>query len=235
MPTISKTAGFRRSVAGVSLMLAPLLFAVAEIAGPEPSGDARAQLASYGQHRGGLIAAVLFGIASSMLFVPALFGLLQQIRRRGAAYAHIAAVMIVYGLIADTALFGLNLMFWEMAKPGMNTGAMATLLDGLQHEKIGASLLLGHFMFAIGIVALGIALWRAHVGPRWAAILVILFPLVDIVLGATPLGTLSSVISDACGIVGFAVLGFRTLATPDAVWDPTPSEAREVRPQPVAA
>ena len=125
-------------------------------------------------HRGALLATVLLGIGPSMLFLPALRGLLQQVRRRGVGHAHVAAAMIVYAVVANAALWGVNLMFWEMARPGLDRTAMAALLDGLQYEKVGAPLLLGHVMLASGFILLGVGLWRANVAPRWAALLVIL-------------------------------------------------------------
>jgi hypothetical protein len=233
---IWNAANFRRSVAGLSLLLAPILFAAAEIASPASTGDAHAQLARYTAHRGTLLAAVLCGLGSSLFFLPALFGLLQQVRRRGVVYSHVAAVLMVYGLVANAALWGVNLMFWEMAKPGMDLTAMAALLDGLQHEPVGAVLLLGHFTFAIGMILLGIGLWRAHVAPRWGALLVTLFPAVDILVGFTPLdGVAGDLASSACGVIGFAALGFRLLATADANWDQAPAEPRPLAAQPVAA
>ena len=100
---------------------------------PQPSGSAAAQLASFAQHRNLLLAGVLCGLASAMLFMPALFGLLHKIRGRGVVYAHVAAAMIIYGLVTRAALGGINVMFWVMTKPGMNHAAMVNLLDGLEH------------------------------------------------------------------------------------------------------
>ncbi len=220
MLKIRNAAHFRRTVAGLCLLIAPLLFAVAEIA-PQPSGSAAAQLASYAQHRDQLLAGLLLGIASSMLFVPALFGLLHQIRDRGVVYAHVAAAMIVYGLVTAAALWGVNAMFWEMAKPGMNPSAMATLLDGIHHAPAAAALLAGHYLFALGVLLLGVAVWRAGLAPRWAGILVALFPVSDAVL--SPAGDVTSaLISGAIGVAGFGALGWRMLAAPDASWDQLP-------------
>jgi hypothetical protein len=234
---IWNAANFRRSVAGISLLLAPILFAAAEMAGPETSGDASAQLAAYAAHRGALLASALLGIGSFMLFLPALFGLLQQVRRRGVVYAHVAAVMVVYAAVALAALWGVNLMFWEMAKPGLDRTAMAALLDSLQHENvIGAPLLLGHYMLVFGFILLGVGLWRANVAPRWAAVLVILFPVTDVVVSFLPVDALfGDLISNAFGIVGFGALGLKLLASPDAAWDQAPDAPQPVAAQPVAA
>ncbi len=225
MLKISDAAHFRRTVAGLCLLLAPVLFAAAEILTPQPSGSAAAQLASFAQHRNQLLAGVLCGLACSMLFFPALFGLLQQIRSRGVVWAHVAAALIVYGLVTDTALTGVNVMFWVMTKPGMNHGAMVALLNSLEHgtAALGGPLMAGHYLFAVGILLLGVAVWRARLAPRWAGILLALFPVSDVVLSQA--GDLASLVSDAIGIVGFGVLGWRTLTAPDASWDEVPEVA----------
>ena len=235
MLKISDAAHFRRVVAGLCLVAAPLLFAAAEILTPQPSGSAAAQLAAFAPHRNQLLAGALCGLASSMLFVPALFGLLHQIRDRGVVYAHVAAAMIIYGLVTGAALGGINVMFWVMTKPGMNRGAMVTLFNGLEHGSaaLGAPLLAGHYLFALGIVLLGIAAWRARLVPRWAAILVALFPVADVAL--SPAGDISSLVSDAIGIAGFAALGLHLLVMPDGEWDTTPAADALPAPQPSRA
>jgi Domain of unknown function (DUF4386) len=229
---ISDAAHFRRVVAGLCLVAAPLLFAVAEIATPQPSGSAAAQLASFAQHRNLLLAGVLCGLASVMCFVPALFGLLHTIRDRGVVYAHVAAALIIYGLVTQAALGGINVMFWVMTKPGMNHAAMVNLLNGLEHGSAvaGAPLLAGHYLFAVGMVLLGIAVWRARLAPRWAGILVALWPVSDIALSSA--GDLASLVSDAIGIAGFAALGWRVLTAPDASWEAAPEIADEPARQP---
>lgn len=232
MLKISDAAHFRRVVAGLCLVTAPLLFAVAEIATPQPTGSAATQLASFAQHRNLLLVGVLCGLASTMCFIPALFGLLHKIRDRGVVYAHVAAALIIYGLVTQAALGGINVMFWVMTKPGMSHAAMVNLLDGLEHGSAGAAapLLAGHYLFAVGMVLLGVAVWRARLAPRWAGILVALWPVSDVAL--SPAGDTASLISDAIGIAGFAALGWRMLTTPDASWDAPPQTAGEPARQP---
>jgi Domain of unknown function (DUF4386) len=229
---IGNAAHFRRTVAGLCLLAAPLLFAVAIALAQQPSGSAAAQLASYAQHRDQLLAGLLLGIASSILFVPALFGLLHQIRERGVVYAHLAAILMVYGAVTAAALWGVNAMFWEMAKPGMNHSAMATLLNGIEHASaVGAPLLAGHYLFALGVILLGVAVWRARLAPRWAGILVVLFPVSDVALN--PVGSVASaLISGAIGVTGLGALGLHLLATPDAEWAANASPPAMPAPQP---
>jgi hypothetical protein len=219
--TISKAAKFRQTVAGLCLLLAPLLFAAAELLGPDAPGDPAAQLAAYAEHRASLLASALLSIASSIVFIPALFGLLHRVRGRGVVYGHVALALMLYGLLtAHAALAGINIMFWEMAKPGMDRSAMTSLLDGLQHEPVGAPLLLGHYLFAIGYLLLGVALLRANAFPRWAAVCVILAPASDILAGFTPVDSLvGDIVSSTFAIVGFAAIGVKVLFSPDATGD----------------
>jgi hypothetical protein len=68
--TISKAAKFRQTLAGLCLLLAPLLFAAAELLGPDAPGDAATQLAAYAEHRSSLLTSALLSIASSIVFIP---------------------------------------------------------------------------------------------------------------------------------------------------------------------
>ncbi|MBV9206978.1 MAG: hypothetical protein JO037_16650, partial [Actinobacteria bacterium] len=156
-----------------------------------------------------------------------LVGLLHQIRRRGVVFGHVAAAMIIYGLVATAALWGANAVFWVMAGPGMNRGAMVSLLTSLEHGSAvaAAPLLAGHYLFALGVVLLGVAVWRARIAPRWAGILIALWPVSDVALSSA--GDLASLVSDAIGIAGCAALGWRMLTAPDPAWDAQPESTAD--------
>lgn len=68
--------------------------------------------------------------------------------------------------------------------------------------------------------SLAVALLRAGIRPRWASILVALFPVPAIVL--TPASALASgLVSGAIGVTVFAAIGLSLVAEPDAAWDHT--------------
>lgn len=224
MSAPSRATGFRRIVAGVCLVAAPLLFAAAELLFPETSGDAAAQLATFAAHRSAQTAAALVSVAMVLVFVPGLVGLVHLLRGRGWVWGHIAAAMTFFGLVtAHATLSGANLIFAEIARPGLDRAAMTDLLDKIFHDPVAFPLLLGHEIFALGVVLLGVALWRGRVGPRWAAVCVALWPVSDIVLStAVPAELVGAVVSDLLGIAGFAALGLHLLSLPDAAWDGEP-------------
>jgi hypothetical protein len=223
---IWNAANYRRTVAGVCLVLAPLLFAAAEVIGPEPAGDARAQLLAFEEHHAALVGASLLQLLMAMVFVTAVFGLLHKLRGRGVVYGHVGGALMLYGLVVTHAgLGGVNLVFAEMSKPGMNRAAMVQLLDAFEHDHATAPLPLGHFLFVLGIILLGVALYRSRLVPRWAAWCVILFPLSDIILGTVGVDSLAAgAVSNAFSVIGFGAIGLSLLASSDASWD----EVREV-------
>jgi hypothetical protein len=225
MPT-SSTSRFRRTVAGTALVLGPVLFAAAELTSLDLTGSSAHQVAQLAAHRSQELASSLLSIATAMVLVIGVLGAVHLIRRRGAALGHAAAVFCLYGLVAaHAALGGVNLVFAELASPALNRTSMVALFDTITHDAaVGAPLLLGHYALVIGILLLGAALWRGGIGPRWAAVCILLFPVSDILLSVLPLGEAAAWISNAFGIVGFGALGLATLRLTDAEWDaPTPA------------
>ena len=230
MFTLGNAAHFRRTVAGVSLLCAPVFFAGAEILSPESDGSGASQLALYAEHRGSLLAAAMLGLASTVFFIPAIFGILHRVRARGVTFAHIAAAMCLYGLVtAHAALGGVNIMFYEMTSPNVNKSAMVTLLNELTSgPAVAAPLLLGHLIFAIGMLLLGIGVWRSRAFPRWAGPCVVLWIVVDLVVSSAPVShVVGDIASNAFGLVGFATIGWTLLTSTDASWDQRSSDHSE--------
>src|SRR6478672_11016788 len=100
---IGNAARFRRTAGGISLLAAPILFAAAEVLSPDSGGDAAATLTSFSQHRQALLASALLGLAATMVLIPAVAAVLHMTRRRGVTFAHIAACLIIYGLVTAHA------------------------------------------------------------------------------------------------------------------------------------
>jgi len=219
-PPSSQPARFRRTVAGCALVLGPVLFAAAELSGPELTGSSAHQVAQLAAHRGQQVVSSLLSIATAMVLLIGVLGAVHLVRRRGVVAAHLAAVLSVYGLVAaHAALGGVNLVFAELGTPGLDRTAMVDLYDTVTHSAIGAPLLLGHFALVVGLLLLGVSLWRAGVGPRWAAVCVVLYPVSDVLLSIVPASEVADVVSNGFGIVGLGALGLHVLRMADAAWD----------------
>lgn len=214
-----KAARFRQAVAGACLLGAPVAFAAAEILGPDSDGSSTEMLSSFAAHRtGGLLAAML-GLVSVLLFLPGVFGMLTPITGRGRRWGHAAAAAIIYGLItAHAALAGVNIMFYAETDPSLDRSQMVRLMDVLTSTPAAIPILLGHQVFALGIVTLGVAVIRSRVYPRWTGAALILWIVVDILVGLLPVShVVGDVASNIFGITGLATIGWLLLTsrTPD--------------------
>ena len=212
-----RVATFRRRVAGGCLVLAPLAFAAAELLGPEGTGTARQIFDGWAAHRTAGLVACFAGLAATLLFIPGIFGLVTPLVGRGRRAAHIAVGTILYGLVmAHAALVGVNLVFHAMTDPSLDRNQMVRLGNVLMHEiPVGAPLLLGHYVFAVGLICLGIAIIRSQAHPRWTGVAIIAGLVCDMVLGSLPLpADIGAVVSDALLVAGFATIGVRMLTQP---------------------
>lgn len=210
----SRTWRRREVIAGLCLIAAPIAFTAAELIAPEADGNSAQMLSGFAQNRTGGLLAAAFGLVSTMLFIPAVFGLLTRITARGSRWGHVAVAAIIYGLVtAHAALGGVNLMFYAMTDPTMNRGQMVRLMDVLTNSPvIAAPLLLGHQVFAVGVVALGVAVLRSRRLPRWTGVALILWLVVDVVAEALPTPHLvGPAASDGFGVVGLATMGWYLL------------------------
>ena len=219
---------FRRTLGGLCLILAPILFAIAEITYPASDGNGAQQLEVAAANHNVMLADIYFGIASAILFIPAVYALLQVTRNRGVVLGHVAAILTVAGVcLAHLALGGLQLMLWAMAGPGVDRAAMAAFIDKTIQNPAGLPLVLGHELFAFGVIVFGIAVWRSGFGYRWAGPAIAIGVAIDIVGGTIGLpDLLIGIVSDAILVTGLAAVGLKVLLTPDAEWDNGPVTAR---------
>ena len=221
MSVVTSASSFRRLVAGCALITGPLLFAAAELLAPEQVDGDRQQFAEYAAHRGALFAASFASIVSALVLLAGFVGLVHLVRRRGVTYANVAALLLGYGLIAaHAALGGVNLVFAEMVTPGLNHTAMYELFHSMMQDVgLGAPLLAGHYIFVIGLILLGVATWRGRVGPTWASVCVLLFPISDMLLSNVPNPAVGDIVSNVFGVVGFGALGVHLLTMSNHNWD----------------
>jgi hypothetical protein len=223
---------FRRTLGGLCLILAPILFAVAEITYPSTGMTGAEQLGTAAGSYNLMLADIYFGIASAILFIPAVYALLHLTRRRGVVLGHVAAILTIAGVcLAHLALGGLQLMLWAMAGPGVDRQAMASFIDKTMQNPAGLPLVLGHELFAFGIILFGIAVWRSGFGYRWAGPAIAIGVVLDIVGGTIGLpDVLIAILSDGIFVTGLAAVGLRVLMTSDKEWEAAPANVRSAQP-----
>lgn len=164
----SRPDSLRRWTCGLALVAFPALLVAQAVVMPQ-DGDGTAMYDAATNHRGALLASAALIIVSGMLMAPAAVGVLSITRVRGATLAHVGAVLAVLGGTGHIALGYYYVM--ASALPGGERAEMTAYVD-----RLGASAQLGVFVFplllcfALAVVAMPWAAYRAGAVGRWAPI-----------------------------------------------------------------
>ncbi len=214
MLKVTDADDFRRTLAGLCLMAAPLVLLVAMLVhgGGGDAGLVRAMAESPGRVQ----AAILLIMFSSLLFVPALVGLLGLVRGRGVVLAHIGVALALIGVVAHAVWAGFQIVLLGLVQSGtVDRAQMSELISG-GPPNAGFVIVMLAFMsgFFLGLLFLAGGLWRSGTVPRWAAVCIFLVPFADFVPG----GAIVSILGPVLGLVGFGAAGLKLLSTPDAGW-----------------
>ncbi|EWT01098.1 hypothetical protein N865_11575 [Intrasporangium oryzae NRRL B-24470] len=219
---VARADSFRRRVAGCCLVLAPVAFSAAELLAPEAGNDAASVYAGWAGHRAPGLVAAFVGLAATILFLPGFFGLLGPVVGRGRRVGHIAMGTLLYGLVmAHAALTGVNLVFYAATSPSVDRASALRVMDSLMTDAgAAAPLLLGHYVFTLGVLLVGVAVVRSGQFSRWAGWTVVAAVVSDVVVGFLPVdGVVGDLVSGALLVAGFATLGVQLMGRRPAVGD----------------
>jgi Domain of unknown function (DUF4386) len=238
MLNITKASNFRRTLAGLALIAAPVLLTITDATFPsgDPGPDPAAQLALMAQHRDALLLSGMFFLLMTIPYIPAVFGLMHLVRERGVVLVHLGGALTVIGVLATAAAGGIRLVPVEMAASGVDRAATAALLAYLFQSPVFMPIFLLTWGFNLGIIVLGLGLWRARIQPAWAPVCFALSPVVYII-GSMVIGgdtVLIGAIAGVFAIIGSGAIGWRLLTSSDVVWE-RGAERQPATTQPVGA
>ena len=214
---LSDPTRFRKAVAGVSLIGAPLAGFVSCLPdSSEGTGVSGAALyATLKAHAAGIHTSGLVFMISAVLTVPMALGLAHLLRQRGSILGHLGAVALCLGAFGH---FGYG--FWQvLVSTTPLTGARDDVIATLDRVSHTGLILLPFFLCVdLGIVLLSAGLLRAHVVPSWAPWTAIAIMVADTVVQSSDLSSPWPVTAlwGALAIV-FGTVGVRVLTmSPDA-------------------
>ncbi len=222
MLKIDDADNFRRTMAGVCLILAPLALALALLVHPGQGEAGFVQ--TMAENPGRVEAASLLVILSSVLFVPALVGLLRLMPDRGTVLGHIGVGLALIGVIGHAVWAGSDIVLLWMTNSQIDRAQLSAVVDGGAPSGIGFTLILLMFMagFFLGLIFLAVGLWRSGAVPRWAAALIAVGPLFQFLPIDNKAVFMTGV---ALFVVGFGVIGLNLMRTPAAERSPFAGEA----------
>jgi hypothetical protein len=211
---------FRRTLAGLCLITAPLALGAADLIRISVEGDAqgtRDQFDNIAASPSAWQVATVLNMLGIVLFVPAVLGLLHLLHHRGAILGHIGGGLLLIGLLGfaahNAAYYG---TLGAVSAPGIDQEQMIRFWQA--SETVPGNLV-WLLMFVIGYVLgmflLGVGLFWARVVPRWTAALIVLY-VVGFVFAEASL--LIALISWMLLFVGLGTIGFMLLRQSDADW-----------------
>ena len=218
---ISDAHHFRKMVAGLCMMLAPLLVLVGEIFHPEIKSDASEQFGVVVANADEWATAHVFLFAGVVLAVPAVLGLMHMLRERQVAFGHMGGGMALLGLMALGAVIGIEMTLWQMAE-----GSRAEMVALLERMNDAAAIIVPFYVLSLftglGLVVLGIGLYRAHAVHGWAALSVALAGALFLAEAFT-YTTMFGIAGAAVLFVGLGSIGWMVWRESDEAWEHTPA------------
>lgn len=187
-------------------LLGPALLFLGYAFHPDLPADTSAALNDLADGRGMYIATKLAVALGSLLFVPLVLAVRHRaFPGRGRGLASVAAVLCTIGFTSNAlsqTLWGY--LLWFATDGDVDRGAGVDVVDAAQHAPILPTLPVSFAsvpLFALGLLLLAVALWRAGTVPRWVPALLVL---VDLVAPVFPVGPVNLVTGTAA-VVAFAV------------------------------
>jgi hypothetical protein len=211
------TANFRRTLAGICLIIQPFINLISVAISPLQSTDTSEQLAMIGAYPTRFLISSLLDLLWLLLLIPAVLGLLHLLRARGTLLGHIGGGFALAGAVGAAAYRGVNLAQLQVAQSGLDQGEV---LAAFGQASLGSVVVM--LMSAIGLIVgyalLAVGLWRTRAAPRGASGLIVAFLVVDIVGLAAGGNKEVLLVAHTLLLVGLGWIGVRILAMSDAQW-----------------
>lgn len=223
---LTNPAKARRTAAGLALIVAPLLFLIADVISPAWSDDTAEyvrQVAESPDAQGW--SGVLYVIGFSLI-VPGVIGIVHLIRGRGVTLAHIAGALAVLGLGAFPALAATSIVD-AVAVESIGQGDYVAVIDGLEDSTPAIVLLIVTLIPALlSLLLIAAAVWRSGLAPWPVAVVLIASALLLIVGNSQTL----NIVSDALMLLALGFIGVRLLQMADGDWERPPLDWRRSLP-----
>ena len=210
----------RKTVCGVCMVLAPLFLFASDLAWPVSHTKVKRQFADAVGSTGRAYTGMVLCLVGMCLLVGAVIGVAHLLHERRPGMAITGGGLTIIGIVAISAIVGwMGLYLSEAAKPGRDHAALAQLLDDMYSKMWPMGV--ASFLAGVGLLVLGVGLYRTRVAPMWAAGAVMLGGiLADI---GNPLAFKPVIFaSEILLFIGLGAVGLTVLAETDEEWQHTP-------------
>jgi hypothetical protein len=221
------TAALTRGTVAASLAMCGVLTVVAVLLMPDFSGGEVEWLQAIAAAPTAASVSAMLYVASQLTLAVGLAGVAHLVRDRTPVLAALGATFAVLGAFGHAVYGGVNLVMLKMAEDATNRGAHAGVLSDVGSGPAIPFMAMGVLGTILGLVLLGIAVWRAGLGPRWLGPVLVLFVLVEFI--GAGFSVWAGYASGLLFLVGFLALALAVSRSSDAVWT-TATESSSQQP-----
>lgn len=214
----------RRRAAQAALILGPVLAAVSIVLQPDLNGSSRDQLLAIGASPRGAVSAAAF-LVSQLPMLVAVLAIGRLLLPRAPRLSAWGTALGVLGCFGHTVFGGISMVYVVMANDPAHLDVYARLMERLQSSPVMLFSAVGLVGTVLGLLLLGIGLFRSRTGPVWVGPAIWAFLVVEFV---------GSSISSFASYVSVLLLGAAFLAMSTQLGRATSEGAEERQPQPVA-
>ena len=202
-----------RVVGASALVLGPLAVAVPITVTDAGQASTADQLAGYAANLDTALVSNLL-LFPLMLLVPAMIYAARLAWQRAPVLAFIGGGLSALGWMAGLMSIGTGQIALYQGAQMADRAAAATLIDAMNGDPVYGTLVgifvIGHI---VGMILLGVALWRSRAAARWAASCYVAYPILHFVSGMThPLLDRAATLLLLAGSVMLAITVTRTAA-----------------------
>ena len=207
VPDPANAVPLRRLVAVCLVLGVVLSLAWTLLQPPFPDGYDARLAAIDGAGTGGAMSAFLFTV-SQLPWLVAVVGIAWLAHPGSSRFAAAGGTLAVLGAFGHAVFGGAMLVTVLMARDAADRPVMAELLESIESSPLlipfMAAGLLGT---ALGLLLLGVALWRSRVVPRWVPLVLWAFLVVEFV--GVNLSDYATYVAGVCLLLSFGALAHR--------------------------
>ena len=153
------------------MVIAPFAILLGEVIHPSRSSDPLRQVQIVSQHTGSWYFSHLQLFVGVAMTLPAILALQRIVARAAPRLAVVGGGLACVGAGCFAGLLTVGFVVWQMGAAGADQAQMAALFKRLFHAPgFVVPFELVPCCFAVGMVLLAVAISRAGVAPRWAAV-----------------------------------------------------------------
>lgn len=224
MLKINDANDFRRTGAGLCLIVGPLLMIVGGlVASWENSETTAAWFEALAAAPGRAQLGTILLYFAFLLVAVGVFGMVHLLRRRSVVLGHVGGLLAGWGWITVTGLLVVDFYDLALAQAPDRREAIAT---AERAEGYAGAAVIGipGLLAIIGIVLLAVALWRAQVVPVWVPVLVLASIVASFI---APIGVVAWALTNAPLAAALGYVGLKILGMSDKEWEHGVSPATE--------